>query len=102
MELTMGNVTFYVRSHGKTPEVAFENAVKKAKSLHKHAGYTGTINEDYHFVLHDQNKHSPEEAQSLSEKLLLTTSFPQGKIGCLLLDTKPLIQNEYLFFGRAV
>ena len=47
----MGATTFQDYSYGKTPEEAYERAVKQAQYDYGHRGYTGTIAEKSGFVV---------------------------------------------------
>jgi len=93
----MGAQQFETKGTGITPREAFSDAVDRARYLHGHGGYTGSLAEKSSYTLLDPGTEDPQAFV----RRLMDDGDPRiddkwGPAGCvkLTLDT-------YIFFGWA-
>jgi hypothetical protein len=94
----MGACTFITVGKGKTAESAFRKAVKEAKYLNGHGGYTGTIAEKDSFKIIGlpPGVNAGDHARNLLENEDPRINDKWGPAGCIALG-----RGEFLFFGWA-
>ncbi len=101
----MGATTFEVESTGITARKAFNEAVKEARHMHGHKGYTGTIAEKDDFrMFFVPPSYLPNGSRRAAihryiDYLVEADGNPVGKwkpAGCIMLK-----DSKYLFFGWA-
>lgn len=92
----MGAECFSEKAKGKTAEIAFRKAVKRAQYDHGHAGYSGTIAEKTQFKMIEVPKGKDPEEYAESDEALNEVEDKWGPAGCIALG-----KGEWLFFGWA-
>lgn len=97
----MGAREFMVRGKGKTAEEAFSAAVDRARYMHGHGGYTGTIAEkdEFRMVRVPEGVEPKDYAKSLMYGEEHEDHWCQDKWGpaaCIKIE-----DGVWLFFGRA-
>jgi len=94
----MGASTFYDVAYGRTPEEAFDAAVREAEYDYGHAGYTGTIAEKHDFVMIDETwktrkYYYAKQVRGLTALIADVTNTPASKWG--------LTRDGFLRRGKA-
>lgn len=114
----MGAVPFETLAFGKTADEAFSNAVKDAKHMHGHGGYTGTIAEKTSFTVIPESEHTGRQKRTVARELIeegdnriQRKRGPAGAINCSGTKTAKRYREQHglkgthgdvwLFFGWA-
>ncbi|WP_114579033.1 hypothetical protein [Saliphagus sp. LR7] len=66
----MGAVIFETFAFGTTADEAFTSAVKDAKHMHGHSGYTGTIAEKTSFTVIPEHEHKGRQKLTVARELI--------------------------------